>query len=100
MAIIYKGSRTFINAFSTTKTGRMMSYFMIIHTVYALINIVISCSANIKAAVRKEFHILFFPLPCCEFILNHFGVKSCYKIKYFTLVVPSMANTLIHKSDP
>lgn len=89
------------NAFSVTKTGRMMSDFMIIRTVYAFINIVISSSVNIQAAIKKKvFHILFFPVPCCEFILSHVGVKSCHKIKYSTLVVPSMADTLIHKSYP
>jgi hypothetical protein len=41
MDIVYKGPVTFTNAFCSIKTGRMMSDFMIIQTVYALINIVI-----------------------------------------------------------
>jgi len=87
--------------FLQPKTRQNDVSFMIIQIFYALIALinVISSIANIQATVKKVFHILFFPLPCCEFILSHVGVKSCHKIKYSTLVVPSLANTLIHKSD-
>jgi hypothetical protein len=62
MDIVYKGPRTLTNGFSTNKTGRLMSDFMIIQTVYALINTVISSSANIQAAVKKS--IPHSVLPC------------------------------------
>ena len=63
MDIVYKGPGTLTNSFSATKTGRMVSDFMIIQTVYALINTVISSSANIQAAVKKGLPHSVLPSP-------------------------------------
>jgi hypothetical protein len=54
MNIANQGPGTFTIAFFTTKTGRIMSDFMIIQTVYTLTNIVISSNTNIQAAVKKS----------------------------------------------